>query len=158
MKESFDIKIPSNPRMMRLVRKTIAQACEMVGFSKREVHAITLAVDEGCTNIIRYSYQGSEASHIVIRVRLYDDKIEIVLRDFGYGMDVEKLHECMEKRKRELERSSGPVRPGGLGVMLIHSIMDKVRYKTSKNSGTVLRLVKYLSHTREKRIASNSAT
>jgi anti-sigma regulatory factor (Ser/Thr protein kinase) len=157
MKESFDIKIPSNPRMMQLVRKTIAQACEMVGFSEREVHGVTLAVDEGCTNIIRHSYQGSETSHIIIRVRLYDDRIEIVLRDFGNGIDVEKLRKCVEKRKRELERS-GPVRPGGLGVMLIHSIMDKVHYKTSQNSGTVLRLVKYLSDTREKKIAGNSRT
>jgi anti-sigma regulatory factor (Ser/Thr protein kinase) len=88
---------------------------------------------------------------------LYDDRIEIVLRDFGNGIDVEKLRKCVEKRKRELERS-GPVRPGGLGVMLIHSIMDKVHYKTSQNSGTVLRLVKYLSDTREKKIAGNSRT
>ncbi len=155
MKESFDIKVPSNPRMMQLVRKTIAQACEMVGFSEREVHAVTLAVDEGCTNIIRHCYQGSETGHIVIRVRLYDDKIEIILRDFGDEIDVEKLRKCVKKMKRKLKRS-GTVRPGGLGVMLIHSIMDKVHYKTSQDSGTVLRLVKYLSDAREKEIASNS--
>lgn len=157
MKESFDIKVPSNPRMMQLVRKTIAQACEMVGFSESEIHAVTLAVDEGCTNIIRHCYQGSETGHIVIRVRLYDDKIEIILRDFGDEIDVEKLRKCVEKRNRELERTD-PVRPGGLGVMLIHSIMDRVNYKTSQDSGTVLRLVKYLSDAREKKIASNSTT
>jgi len=154
MKESFDIKVPSNPRMMQLVRKTIAQACQMVGFSDREIHAVTLAVDEGCTNIIRHCYRNSKTGHIVLRVRLYNDKIEIVLRDFGDEIDVEKLRECAEKRKRELELS-GPVNPGGLGVMLIHSIMDRVHYRTSQDSGTVLRLVKYLSSAREKKIASN---
>ena len=149
MKETIDIKIQSNPKMMRLVRKVIGQACEIVGFSERDSHSVTLAVDEGCTNIMRHCYCGSQTDQILIRIHMFDDKIEIMLKDFGHQIDVKKLRKCVEQRKREMEQS-GPVKPGGLGVMLIHSIMDKVDYRTSTDSGTVLRLIKYLSKTKEK--------
>jgi len=153
MRDAIDITIPSDPKMMRLVRKTVAQACEMVGFDSRVTHAITLAVDEGCTNIIRHCYGGSLAGSIVVRICLYGDRIEIFLRDFGDSIDLQRLQRCIEKRRREIESSKAPLRPGGLGVILIHSVMDKVKYRTSSKSGTVLKLVKYLSATGEKKVA-----
>ena len=145
MKEYFDIRLPCNPKMMSLVRKTVAQACSMVGFADKQAGAIVLAVDESCTNIIRHCYSGTPGEgQIVIRVRLFDDRIEIILRDFGEGVDVEKLRLVVEKRKKQLEAADGSLEPGGLGVMLVHEIMDKVQYKSSQESGTVLRLVKFL--------------
>jgi anti-sigma regulatory factor (Ser/Thr protein kinase) len=157
MRECLDIRIPGHPKMMQLVRRTVGQACEMVGFSERETHSIMLAVDEGCTNIIRHCYHdGQREEDIVIRLRLYKDRIEIVLRDFGEAIDVHKLQECVDKRRRELEER-GPVRPGGLGVMLIHSIMDTVHYKSNLKSGTVLKLVKYVSPGGGRKVATKYA-
>ncbi|MBW7997257.1 MAG: ATP-binding protein [Candidatus Glassbacteria bacterium] len=153
MKECLDIRIPGHPKMMQLVRRTIGQACEMVGFSEREANSIMLAVDEGCTNIIRHCYGGCLEGDIVIRIRMFKDRIEILIRDFGDEIDVEKLRECLEARQKELEEQ-GPVRPGGLGVMLIHSVMDRVQYKSSNRFGTVLKLVKHLSPKGGKKVAA----
>ena len=155
MKEYLEIRIPAKPKMMSLVRKTIAHACELVGFSSRDVCAVTLAVDEGCTNIIRHSYGECSDGQIIIRIRMFPDKIVILLRDFGSGIDLKKLQEKLRKRKLEIEKEK-PMKPGGLGVMLIHSTMDKVQYKTSRKSGTVLRLVKYLSSDKGEKIAGKS--
>ena len=127
MEEYLELKIPSDPKMMRLVRRNVSLACEMVGFDQREVNAITLA---------------------------YRDKIVILLKDFGGKVDLEEIEKCRKKRQRELEKH-GPVRPGGLGVLLIHSVMDKVQYKTSLKSGTVLRLTKYLSPPKEAKVAGS---
>lgn len=154
MSETIDITIPSDPKVMRLVRKAVAQACEIVGFGERETHAVTLSVDEGCTNIIRHCYRGSKRGSIVIRLRLYPDRIEIFLRDFGDRIDLQRLRRCMEERRRELEDQDAPIRAGGLGVMLMHSMMDKVKYRTNPKSGTVLKLVKYLCVTGDKKVAS----
>lgn len=148
MRECLDIRIPSHPKMMKLVRSTVSQACEMVGFCARDSHQIVLAVDEGCTNIIRHCYRGCSEDDIVIRIRLFNNRIEIMLRDFGEEIDVEKVRECIEARRRELKKQ-GPVRPGGLGVMLIDSIMDRVQYKSSQKFGTVLKMVKYVSPGKE---------
>ncbi len=144
VKDFFEIRIPANPKLMRLVRKTISQACELVGFTARESFAVTLAVDEGCTNIIRHCYGVGAGGEIVIRVRMYQDRIVILLRDFGGQIDLDRLRDCMEQRRRELDGLGPPPRPGGLGVMLIHSTMDRVHYRTSREAGSVLRLTKFL--------------
>ncbi len=153
MRECLDIRIPGHPKMMKLVRSTVGQACEMVGFCARDSHAVVLAVDEGCTNIIRHCYRDCSEEDIVIRIRLFKNRIEILLRDFGEEIDLEKLRDCVEARRRELEKQ-GPVRPGGLGVILIDSIMDRVHYKSSQKFGTVLKMVKYVSPRGEGEVAS----
>ena len=157
MEEYFELKIPSDPKMMRLVRRNVSLACEMVGFGQREVNAITLAVDEGCTNIIRHCYGKDTRGVIIIRLRLYRDKIVILLKDFGSRVDLDEIEKCRKRRQRDLEHS-GPVRPGGLGVLLIHSVMDKVQYKTNRKSGTVLRLTKYLSPPKEAKVAGSGSS
>ncbi|MEA2062761.1 MAG: ATP-binding protein [Gemmatimonadota bacterium] len=154
MEEYIELKIPGNPKMLCLVRQNVNLACRMVGFDERQVNGITLAVDEGCTNIIRHCYGGDTKGVIVVRLRLYADRIVIVLRDFGEGMDSKKLEKCLAKRQL-CKVSKKAVRPGGLGVMLIHTVMDRVQYKTSPDFGTVLKLTKYLSDSREARGGSS---
>ncbi len=142
--EYVDIKVPSNPKLLRLVRRTVAAACELMGFDPREINAITLAVDESCTNIIRHCGGGAYRGDILVRLRMLPDRLVITIRDYGGAIDMNRLRDCLERRRREIQSESG-VKPGGLGVMLIHSVMDQVRYRTNQNSGTVLRLVKHLS-------------
>ena len=143
MEDYIELKVPSNPKMMRLVRRNVTAASELVGFNDKDVKAITLAVDEGCTNIIRHCYKSVPNGIIIVRIRMYSNRIEIVLKDFGDEVDLKRLEKC---RKEVLVKLEDPesVSPGGLGVMLIHSVMDKVQYKTSQELGTVLRLIKYL--------------
>jgi anti-sigma regulatory factor (Ser/Thr protein kinase) len=129
--------------MMRLVRRNVTAASELVGFADKEVKAITLAVDEGCTNIIRHCYNCRRDKVIIVRIRMYSNRIEILLKDFGEEVDLKRLEASWKDVLQKLEDPES-VSPGGLGVMLIHSVMDKVQYKTSKNFGTVLRLIKYL--------------
>ncbi|MFC1613935.1 ATP-binding protein [Gemmatimonadota bacterium] len=152
MEKCIELKIPGDPKMMRLVRKNVALACEMVGFPERDSNAVTLAVDEGCTNIIRHCYGDKNKGEIIVRLHLYKDRIVILLKDFGEGIDLKKLEDCRKKSVRSLKNRSA-LKPGGLGVMLIHSVMDKVQYKTSPKSGTVLRLTKYLSSQKEAEVA-----
>lgn len=151
MEQCIEIRIPGEPKMMRLVRKNVALACEMIGFSERDTNAVTLAVDEGCTNIIRHCYGEKNQGAIVVRLHLHKDKIVISLKDFGEGIDLKKLENCRKKSVRSLKNRT--LKPGGLGVMLIHSVMDKVEYKTNPKSGTVLRLTKYLSYQKEAEVA-----
>ncbi|MCE5271987.1 ATP-binding protein [bacterium] len=141
--EYLDLKVPSNPKLLRLVRRTVAAACEVMGFDPREINAITLAVDESCTNIIRHCGGGGYHGDILVRLRMLPDRLVVTIRDYGGAIDLARLNDCLEQHRRELQDQRS-VRPGGLGVMLIHSVMDRVRYRTNQDRGTVLRLVKYL--------------
>ncbi|RMI01655.1 MAG: ATP-binding protein, partial [Calditrichaeota bacterium] len=80
----------------------------------------------------RHAYGGPGNQPIIIQIHIREDRLEIVLRDFGIKADPEKIR----------SRSLDDVRPGGLGVHLIHSAMDTVEYDTTVEEGNRLILMK----------------
>ena len=126
------LTIPSDPKYIRILRGALLQAAALAGFSEQEAHRMTLAVDEGCTNIIKYGYNGDCTKKINLSCHIAPGEIEIRIRDFGKKASPEQI------KSRQLNE----IRPGGLGVHLMHEIMDLVEYDHSKTVGTELRLVK----------------
>jgi len=131
--EKIEIRIPAEPRFLKIVRSAINHICEIMGFSSDEKNNITLAVDEACTNIIKHAYGGATGQPIHIACHIFDDRLEILLRDFGKKADISAI------KSRQLD----DIRPGGLGVHLINCLMDTVNYDNSFEQGNQLQLVKY---------------
>ena len=121
--------IPSNPRYLALVRRVVSWYCELYAcFSKEETQGIALAVDEACSNIIKYSYGGKADNVIVIRLLLVDDNFKVLIRDYGKSPNLADI------KSRDLH----DVKPGGLGVHFMESVMDSITYDTSCNNGCTL--------------------
>jgi len=114
------------------VRHAVRDFLHQCGVSEPETEVLVLAIDEACTNVIRYAYD-----HKCRPVRLHmehkDGQIRIILRDYGKSCEPEKI------KSRPLEE----IRPGGVGVHIIRKVFDEVTY-TPKSRGTELRLVKKL--------------
>ena len=134
---AVELTIPSDPKYMRLVRGLVAAAGEVVGFEKRDVNSLCLAVDEACTNIIKHAYDGNHTQRIEVHLAMHPDRLDVRLRDYGRKTDPAKI------KPRELH----DVRPGGLGVHFIREIMDDVVYDVSADVGTELRMTKSLPDT-----------
>lgn len=133
LQDAVEIQVPSDPRLLKIVRASISHLCDLLDFTEDERNGTTLAVDEACSNIIKHAYGGETTQPIIITCRLLDKGIEIVLRDFGRRADIKSI------KSRELD----DVRPGGLGVHLIKSVMDVVIYDNTLKEGNRLTLVKY---------------
>jgi anti-sigma regulatory factor (Ser/Thr protein kinase) len=133
MAQPIVIKFPSEPKFLKIVRSTISHVCETMGFSQEDTNNVTLAVDEACSNIIKHSYCGATNQLIEVIIHLHHDRLEVLLRDFGKKVDVSQI------KSRQLD----DVRPGGLGVHLIKSVMDIVNYENQSEAGNELQLVKY---------------
>lgn len=103
------------------------------GVEECAAELLILAVDEACTNIIRYAY---EHDHRPIRLYMerLSDRIRFILRDYGKTCDPSKIH------SRALE----DVRPGGVGVHIIKQAFDHVSYDPQPR-GTRLILEKLFS-------------
>ncbi|NIR52501.1 ATP-binding protein [candidate division KSB1 bacterium] len=139
--EEVEIRLPSDPRLLKIVRCGVSHLCEICGFSKGEKNQVVLAVDEAASNIIKHTYQNDTDKPIVISYRIFDDRLEVVLRDFGNKADPKKI------KPRDLE----DVKPGGLGVHFIKSTMDQVRYDNTLDVGNQVTLMKYLPGKKESR-------
>ena len=127
------IVIPSDPRMLKIARAGVGHICTIMGFPSVDKNSVVLAVDEACSNIIKHAYGGRPNRPIEIRCRMFQDRLEVRLRDFGKKADLKSI------RPRELDE----VRPGGLGVHLIRTVMDKVVYRNDAKRGNHLLLVKH---------------
>lgn len=135
----IEIRLPSNPKLSKIVRCGVSHVCEMGGFSQEQKNGVILAVDEALSNIIRHVYDNDESKAIVVTLRILKDRLEVVLRDFGKKIDPKRI------KSRDLD----DVRPGGLGVHLIKSAMDRVHYDSSLEVGNELTLAKYLPARKE---------
>ena len=133
----IEIRITSNPRFLIIVRAMVGQLCEVVECSKEEQRKIVLAVDEACANIIKHTYHFDENQPIEIVCKGNEQRLEIVLKDWGPPIDIERV------QPRDLEQ----VKPGGLGTHFIRSIMDEVEFCHEEGCGNVLRMVKHLRMT-----------
>jgi len=137
------LHLPSVTLCLPVVRAALAKLCELVGFADDTAHMIVLSVDEALTNIIKHAYAGADDKRIdvelSIRGRTEPEAIEIRLRDYGPGVDPEKI------KPRDLD----DVRPGGLGTHIIKECMDSVQYSPAEGGGTLLTMIKCLDKSKE---------
>lgn len=125
------LSFPSHPKFLSVIRMAISQVAREM-FDKKEVKNIVLAIDEACTNVIKYAYQGKYNKRIIVTANVKDSRLEVTIRDFGKKANPKTFK----------PRSLKNVRPGGLGLFFIRKIMDQVEYDTSAKVGTTLRLIK----------------
>ncbi len=132
MSEKVTLQVPSQPKYLYIIRSTVYPVVHEAGFSKRETRRIVLALDEACSNIIKYAYHGDPTKAIVMGISVDPMRITIQLKDSGAKPDVDSIS----------PRALDDIRPGGLGTHIMKSVFDRVEYDTSAAEGTVLTLVK----------------
>jgi anti-sigma regulatory factor (Ser/Thr protein kinase) len=107
---------------------------------------IDLAVEEASTNIVRHAYEPGQVGDIRVRVETVGDDLLITLTDWGRPFEADAAYLAVDV----------PVEvraEGGMGVLLIHELMDDVTRTTSSIPGgpNVLKLVKHVGHRRVSR-------
>ncbi len=76
--------------------------------------------------------------HLELTINFSDGAVEFVIVDKGLGFDI---NQYKEPKLDEIVTSK---RKGGLGLMLVKRIMDKIEFSTEKNHN-ICRLVKNIS-------------
>ncbi len=123
---TYQKSIDASTKNLAEVRDFVDEHAKNHGFNKQQIADIRLAVDEAITNIIKHAYQQDDSRSIDIEVTLEENSICIQLQDTGKRFRMNKYSEPdIEKKIKERKR-------GGMGLFLIHSLMDSVTY-TSNN-------------------------
>ncbi len=138
--EVIKIEITAHPEFLCVARSAVRKANELAGLADKDIDSVTLAVDEALTNVIRHSYGGPCSKPIIIRYQiippqdLHPAALEITIRDFGRQVDPKSI------KGRDLDE----IRPGGLGVHIIQSVMDQVEYSCPPDGGMQLTMKKFI--------------
>jgi serine/threonine-protein kinase RsbW len=128
----FTLTVPSDLRMLSVVRAFVEAVCETEALDRNATHAIIMAIGEAVTNIIRHAHHDRPELSVQICFRPCPQAMEILLIDEGDAFDLDAVPRL---DPREL-------RLGGRGVFLMRALMDELSCQRHGERGNVLRMVK----------------
>ncbi|WP_425390067.1 ATP-binding protein [Ekhidna sp.] len=100
-----------------------------------QAHKLVLAVDEVCANLIIHANNCNPENQIEFNIDFRPKQIVFTFKDKGVGFDIN------EYQSPSMEEIVSSRRQGGLGLMLVKRIMDKIEFSTEKNHN-ICRLIK----------------
>ena len=114
--------VKSRTENLSQIRSFICDFTSDIGFSTEAMDNIMLAVDEACTNIIKHAYKSYPDGEIIIKIKRSDKKLEITIIDYGASFAPESVPEP------DLRKYYKQHKVGGLGMYLMKTLMDDVKY------------------------------
>ncbi len=133
--DAIEIRVPCKPEYVRTIRRTIADFGESVDMPRPDVEEVEIAASEAMANIVRHAYPDLNGSTPPVRVKCSHDqgKLTLEISDRGCGFEPPPAGVIPDV---DLNRD------GGLGIILIKCLMDRVNYASKPNGGTRIRMTK----------------
>ena len=133
----IEMTVPCDPRFLSVVRLTVAGAAARAGLAVGDIDDVKVALSEACTNVMEHAFPGQEdlaAQSLVIRLDVREGELRLEVLDQGVGFDPKHLPKADTEEVLERE--------GGLGIFLMHGLMDEAKIESAPGSGTRVQLVK----------------
>ena len=125
------LEFPSKSSNEALARSVVGVFASQLDPNMEELGDLKTAVSEAVTNAIVHAYPDT-IGRISMRCRILEDKrIEIVIRDWGVGI------EDVEKAREPLFTTGGEER-SGMGFTIMESFMDSLTVKSRPGGGTTV--------------------
>jgi len=133
-----ELKLPGRPEFISVARLAVAAVAARMGFDYDDIEDLKVATGEALTNAIQDAQSRGVAAgeDIVVICALCERELVIEVRDKGSGFDPERRRQMAEQDE---------LQEGGLGLLLIEALCDKVEFETKPGSGTLVRMTKRLA-------------
>jgi len=135
----FELAVDAKLENLSVIADFIATTMTKLG-AEEGIYEIQLAVDEACTNIVKYAYS-HEGGVITITCELQDSDLVTTIKDKGRPFSPNSVP------LPDLETSVEERRIGGLGIYLMRELMDEVSYEFDAEKGNTLTMRKTLTET-----------
>ena len=102
-----------------------------------EISDIKTAVSEAVTNSIVHGY-GGKGGKIILEAKIEDNKLDVIVTDFGIGIDdIDMALQPFFTSKADEEHS-------GMGFTLMDSFMNSLTVEPNKPSGLIVKMQKVI--------------
>ncbi len=129
----IEMRIPSDLVFERVVRAAAEEIGRQMHFDADRVADLTLAVSEAVTNAIEHGNQLKQDIKVGVIFSLQPDHLEIRVVDQG-----EKIQPLEIRRSAITEDSIEQGEMRGLGLYLIHQLVDRVEFISSDEGNTFI--------------------
>lgn len=134
---SHEIKLYCNTDQLAILRQFLDSILQDTPLSEVEQHQVILAVEEVCANLMIHSHGCNASESIDLNAKIEDKNLIVEIKDFGQGFNI------LEYQEPEISHVVRTKRKGGLGIILVKKIMDKIEFE-SNGSKNICRLFKAL--------------
>ena len=129
------IRLPARLENLEQLIDFALSCLKAAGIDKENASGIHLAVDEACTNIIKYAYADGLAGDIELTCLLDRQLAIVTIRDWGRPFNPLK----MSPPDLNLDIDERPI--GGLGIYLMKKFSDRIEYRR-ENDSNLLTIIK----------------
>jgi len=129
------LTFPATFDVLDEIRSFVGDQAREAGFNSKDIYSIQLAADEAASNVIEHAYEDQPDGNFEISCEFRIDRLVITLLDHGKAFDPSQVEEP------DLKADLMDRKIGGLGIYLMHKLMDDVRYESTQK-GNLLTLVK----------------
>ena len=128
---NYSMVVESRPSAIVEVYRQILSELESNSFSKEDIFAVHLALEESFSNAIMHGNKMDPSKKVKIDYSVSTDKIEIIITDQGNGFDPEATPDP--------RIGENLYKPEGRGLLLIRSYMDVVEFNEQGNTVNMVR-------------------
>ncbi|MDQ4133163.1 MAG: ATP-binding protein [Actinomycetota bacterium] len=128
---SISLCLPRDELSVPVVRHLVNHALEEVGVVNDDAYDVELALAEACANVLTHSGPGDAYD---VSIEIGPELCEIRVIDLGHGYDFHSLSREMSDLHAE----------SGRGIALMDALMDRVRFTSAPERGTIVHLIKQL--------------
>jgi serine/threonine-protein kinase RsbW len=116
------LKVKSKTENLSIIRDFINSSAADAGVASDALENIILAVDEACTNIIKHAYKSFPDGELIIKTKSTLNRFVVSITDYGESFEPAMIPEP------DLQKYYRQRRVGGLGMYLMKTLMDDVKY------------------------------
>lgn len=132
-----EVTLESALKSIEVAEEITRRVCATAGFEEEEQQRIEMAVHESLINAIEHGNKGDSTKRVWMRYQIFDDRLEIRVRDQGNGFDLSVVPDPRENENL--------LNVSGRGIFLIRSFMDEFRVEKVAGAGTEVTMVKRLN-------------
>ncbi len=130
--QALELVFPAHARYLTLARLGLTGVAPVARLDATELADLKLAVTEACANVIRHAYPDGSGGDVRVTIAVGDGTVTVEIADSGRGIDAARLAEW----------DPGEMPEEGMGLAIIHAVVDEVEFVAADGGGTVVRLTK----------------
>ena len=134
MSEVREIKLPNRIESIEKAANDASEFARGCGFDDDQVYAIDMAIRESVANAVKHGNKLDESKKVEIRLEDRGDALEVTVRDFGDGFDVEGVPDPTDPEHL--------LCTNGRGILFMRSFMDEVEWSEAPGGGLLVKMSK----------------
>ncbi|MDD6302072.1 MAG: anti-sigma F factor [Bacillales bacterium] len=132
MSNSFELKFKANITNELLARNSITAFLSPLNIDFEELNEFKTIVSEAVSNAIIHGYKFDGNKDVYMKVTMYEDEVELIIKDFGVGI------ENVESAKRPHYTTRPDLERAGMGLTIIETLSDDLKIHSIPGMGVRL--------------------